>query len=531
MIPIDKFIEISNGILPIPQKTIDILYSPTTAENINYKLRSKLWRMNHLYKVVDVNGNLVTFVMNEAQLITYLNKYKHYRLVIVKSRQLGITTLCLVDQFDQIVTLSHRSAGLLAQDRPAASKLLERAKILLDNCPLLPVLGLKKDKKNDTDIKLNNNSIFYVATSFRSAMLTDLHGSEIGRICNESPKKAVELFTGTLQTIHAYNYVTLESTAEGDNEFKDTYEKAKKVAERLITGREKDPKEFFPQFLNFMYDDKFTSNIDMDLTEKQSDYFEELNDILGYAIPKNKRNAWVQKYNEIGDYIYQEYPATDVEAFRNRQTGYYFAKLFYIHTEKKDRIKEGLFNKEYPVQIAMDIGMNDYNCIGFFQTIEGGQLIMLNEYYNYNEGVEFYVSKINEISKKCGYNINSSTNCILPHDGKQKEHTSGITIIEKYQECGLRGAWTLATPDFMGSVEMLREQIIRGLWFEKDRTEYLVECLKRYTKEWDAKTNQFKRKPKENEYYHGADMMRYAVLGANKVADPSKTKRFKEQSW
>ena len=56
-------------------------------------LSNQLWRLNHLYTIIDTRAQMCVFQMNEAQLKVYAQLLKHNRLLILKSRQQGISTL------------------------------------------------------------------------------------------------------------------------------------------------------------------------------------------------------------------------------------------------------------------------------------------------------------------------------------------------------------------------------------------------------------------------------------------------------
>ena len=49
----------------------------------------------------------------------------------------------------------------------------------------------------------------------RSSTLTNLHISEHGKICAKDPERAKEIKTGSLNTVHVGQKITIESTAEG----------------------------------------------------------------------------------------------------------------------------------------------------------------------------------------------------------------------------------------------------------------------------------------------------------------------------
>jgi hypothetical protein len=103
-------------------------------------LSNKLWRINNLYSVIDKYGAPVTFRMNYAQHAVYAATRKHPRIIILKSRQQGISTFWLVSYFDDAVWAPFMNIGLMAQGTDEASTLLERAKFLWDT--------LSQDVKN-----------------------------------------------------------------------------------------------------------------------------------------------------------------------------------------------------------------------------------------------------------------------------------------------------------------------------------------------------------------------------------------------
>src|SRR5690554_1729296 len=58
-------------------------------------LRSKLWRLNNCYKIIDKHGQVIVFRLNKAQHKVYAASRVHPRVIILKSRQQGISTLWL----------------------------------------------------------------------------------------------------------------------------------------------------------------------------------------------------------------------------------------------------------------------------------------------------------------------------------------------------------------------------------------------------------------------------------------------------
>ncbi len=100
----EQFLEIYEGTSVC--KHADLFYTePKDDKDLqtNY-LISKLWRLNNLYTIVDKYGNKIRFKMNLSQHRVYADCLRHPRLIILKSRQQGISTFWLVNFFDDCCT-------------------------------------------------------------------------------------------------------------------------------------------------------------------------------------------------------------------------------------------------------------------------------------------------------------------------------------------------------------------------------------------------------------------------------------------
>ena len=115
-----------------PQAKLDLFKNipESDEELLTVFLPSKLWRLNNLYTIVDKIGTKRKFEMNYSQFYFYHRKVKHPRNIILKSRQQGISTLVLIDFYDDMIVTPNLSVGMMAQDATAAKKLLERVKML-----------------------------------------------------------------------------------------------------------------------------------------------------------------------------------------------------------------------------------------------------------------------------------------------------------------------------------------------------------------------------------------------------------------
>ena len=107
----------------------------TDAEDhqIRTLLGSKEWRMNHLYKIKTKDKTLITFKRNEAQ--QNYSRRKGNRNLILKARQLGFTTDCLIDFFDDTITNANTNTAIIAHKQDKVVKMFEIVKRAYDSMP------------------------------------------------------------------------------------------------------------------------------------------------------------------------------------------------------------------------------------------------------------------------------------------------------------------------------------------------------------------------------------------------------------
>jgi len=208
---------------------------------LDERLKDKWWRLNHLYKIKDKAGNLVTFKPNYIQLKHIAERGGHRRNRILKARQFGFTTLYCIDLLDEALWVSGTTCAIIAHEREAADKIFEIVKRAYANLPD----ELKPRTKTDTvrayafthrfDGAILDSQI-YVALKLRSGTVQNLHITEIA-----FNKDQQELKSGSKQTVPITGRISEETTANGFNEFYDDY----MVADAITDHTEQDYKAYF----------------------------------------------------------------------------------------------------------------------------------------------------------------------------------------------------------------------------------------------------------------------------------------------
>lgn len=508
--------EIFNELYPDLIGHYDFFNEPVPAgiSNADFERRylsNKLWRLNNCYSVIDKWGNLVPFKMNYSQHVAYSSSRQHPRLVILKSRQQGISTFWLISYFDDCLVCPNMTIGLMAQGKEEASTLLERTKLLWDNLndSVKSFFNVQLDKDNTTEFSFKNNSKIFIRVSFRSATLSRLHVSEFGKIANAYPKRAKEVKTGTLQALAKGNTGVIESTAEGHNEFKLMWDNAVlcEAAGRLA------PKDFKPVFLPWWKDPDCLSDIDQLVTDVAAAYFAKLETAIDQQLTKEQKNFWIIQYRELGDDIYQEYPGTPAEAFQASRNGTYYAHLYNEFVVGQNRLVNDLYEPNLPVDAYFDIGVDDYMVVGLVQWRDG-MWRLIDELFDEGKAIQWYVQQIVDR----GYNIRWWK---FPHDiakrdpaamGKNGEAKSAIETVEDYiRDNRLPGLVdSVGKTSLLSGIEATRH-MFQYLMIDT-RCNYLVQCALNYTKEYDEKLQVWKQTPVHNIYSHGADVLRYIAV-------------------
>ena len=479
---------------------------------------SKLWRLNSgIYKIEDKEGNLIPFTMNRAQLYVYAHLIKHPRLIILKARQMGVSTFFLIYALDLILTEDNMKAGLMAQGLQEAKTLKERLERAYDNIPeqLLEFLGVKNIVRNNSEFSLNNDSKVYIATSFRSGTLQMLHISEFGKISAKNPEKAKETRTGSMQAIRGGLPVIVESTAEGrHNAFFELWEAATGHTGNMA------PKDYMPVFLSCWDDPDCEINVPQIIDREAEEFFEEscaeYEKFFGRPkiLKKQQKWWWVAQFREFGqdwDMINQEYPPAPIYAFNATKDGTYWAKLYNKEVVLGGHIVPDLYEPTLPVDVAVDLGLNDMMVLVFYQ-IYANELRVIDEYHNNGEGILHYVNKM----KEKGYKYRSVW---LPHDAVVRELGTGKSRYSIFRELGVPARLLPRTKSVQNDIELVRKAIPH-IWLDEKNTGYIQQAFTSYSKDWDDRLEVFKDKPLHNEWSHPADAIRYMVVAAYRHIRP-----------
>lgn len=478
-------------------------------EKIEKHLSDPVWRLNNLYTIINKEGQQQLFKLNWAQ--QDLLDHIWFRNIILKARQLGISTFVCLFFLDICLFKPNTAAGIIAHTREDAEQMFKRIKFAYDQLPDCIKMFRTATVDSARELVFNNHSSLRVGTSMRSSTLQYLHISEFGKICAHFPDKAREIVTGSLNTIGARQYVFIESTAEGKEGY--FYELCKQAEAYDLADKKLTPLDyrfhFFPWFdcPDYVLNEKITipkeieeyfyklSRQDIDLSDKQKAWY--------------YKNLLIQK-----DDMKREYPSTPDESFESAIDGSFYAKWI-REARFEGRFGHVPWDKEARVSVAFDPGYLDSCAVVWFQCI-GQEIHVIDYYENSGEGLAHYLGIIK--GKPYVYD-----KYFGPHDIESHQFSTGLSTKEVGASLGVHFI-TLPTLKLRleDGIEAVRG-IFPRLWIDEGKCSRLIKCLENYKKEFDVNYQIYKSRPVHDQYSHGADAFRYMAIAIKQNVDSEKS--------
>lgn len=267
-------------------------------------------------KIRDKSGNIIDFKLNKPQQRLYdiikkqRDDNKPVRVIILKARQMGFSTLVESILFKETATKWNINTGIVAHKEDSTSNLFNMSKRIYDNLP--PNMKPSKKASNAKELIFDNDEGTGLKSKIkcmtaggegigRSDTFNNLHISEYAFWSGN--KK--ETLLGLMQSVPylANTIVIIESTANGYEDFKDMWDRAK-------NGES----DFIPLFVGWNELDEYQMTYTgFDLTEEE----QKLKDVYGLTLEQLTWRRWCIANNCGGDInsFRQEYPLTPEEAF------------------------------------------------------------------------------------------------------------------------------------------------------------------------------------------------------------------------
>ena len=299
-------------------------------------------------KIRDKSGKIVDFKLNEPQQKLYdiIKKLKQekkpVRVIILKARQMGFSTLTESILFKETTTKFNVNTGIVAHKEEATTNLFNMSKRIYDNLP--EEMKPKKKASNAKELIFDNDEGTGLKSKIkcmtagadgvgRSDTFNNLHISELAFW-----GKAKDTMLGLMQAVPNLpnTMVIIESTANGYEYFKEIWDKA-------VKGEN----DFIPLFVGWHelkeYQMPYTG---FELTEEEK----QLQETYNLSLEQLTWRRWCIANNCGGDIqqFKQEYPMNPHEAFIVSGTSVFDKEKIVLRLETIPKpLKTGYFSYIY----------------------------------------------------------------------------------------------------------------------------------------------------------------------------------------
>ncbi|CAB1244933.1 Terminase-like family protein [Ruminococcaceae bacterium BL-6] len=308
----------------------------TVHEKIRKIVTNPILYIQNFMKVVNKNGKLVKFILNPQQkyLLKNLDKYN----IVLKSRQLGITTLSCAYSIYLAITNPYTTCLLMSYSIDSATGIFEKLKQLYFNIP--KSLQVPLIANNRKELKLVNGSRIIVATCgnkdvARGLTIKFAHLSEVGFMKDTIEKQLLAIE----QALTPDGIIILESTANGLNYFSDLWNKAERK-ENLY-------KPFFFSWINdkVMFAEEYKQFADRYISIHGSLPIDK--ELTGIEKGLRSQGATIEQLvwrrlkiaNSSEEAFAQEFPSNPVEAFISTGSNIFSPKLIHERLEHIHEVK------------------------------------------------------------------------------------------------------------------------------------------------------------------------------------------------
>lgn len=498
---------------------------PTTIDELKRLAVSPRWRIRNLYRIVNKDGVSVQFKPNATQ--ERLLDDLHGKDIILKARQLGVTTLMCIVALDEAIFNPDWRGAIIAHR-------LEDAKTIFDTKVKYPwdclhpafKAGISTVRDSADTLHFSNGSSISVTTSARSGTLQRLHVSEFGKICAQFPNKAREIITGSFPAAERGN-ITIESTAEGqEGKFFDMVQQA-----RALEGQPLGAKDYKFHFYPWFNDPEYTYDPEFAVpTPQDTAYFEKLEVEAGIELTPAQRAWWVKTEREQGGDMKREYPATADEAFEQAIEGAYFETQL-AHAAKRESIGRFPYDPRYAVNSFWDLGRNDFSVIWLHQW-DGRRNRFIGYYENSGEHISHYTGWLKAWAKQTGSDKHPVRwgDHYWPHDGDRDDLFLEGGRLGEAAKFDIKPRIVARPNNKLEAIEAARS-VFASCDFDEAGCGLGLKRLRHYRKEWDDIRGVWRDRPRHDDNSHGADGFMTFACGWRMPAAQKPARRRERNAW
>lgn len=387
-----------------------------------------------LYKIIDKSGALIPFIPKPEQIEVITELLAGNWLVIIKARQLGLSTAIGIFVTDLILFRPNYQASLVEINAMLAARKLDRiVKTAVDNLPEWLLALVAVDKSNNSQLSLDmcetGKSTFFAGVNARGGTNQFLWISEWGPIQHEDPARSSAIRTGALPSAKQ-GTVAVETTWMG-GKGGDLWE----LIEPVITGQSNDWKiKFFPWYL-----DPENVSEDSVFDEVAQKYFREIQprlDAEGVTLTMQQKRWWAKERRAQGIFMARENPTFLDECWSAPVEGAIYAKEI-ARAQAEGRVVPMPIDGSNQVHTFWDLGSPANTVVWYAQVV--GREIRIIDCDTGDKGTA--TQRVAMMLAK-GYNYGKH---YLPHDAAQTER-SGEKLTGTLIKAGLPASSIVCVP-------------------------------------------------------------------------------------
>ena len=460
-----------------------------------------IWRISNLYSIRIRDGSVIRFRPRPQQLavLEMLFVHGHKRIIILKARQIGFSTLLGVVCCDQLCFNPGQQISLIDQTLEDARQKLKNIVVLAyDSMAAELRAGLPIIRSNTGEVCVKYSrfeeakaSVMYAGTHSRGGSNSLVWVSEWGTIQATDIARSEEILTGALPSV-GDGICVIESTWRGGRHG----HLWGLVKQALETPKEqKGPFDWRLAFFPWYEDPGYCDALPRPLSVETRRYFEGK---PGLSLSPGQMSWYQRKRDELGMFILREYPSTLEECFQSPVEGAIYADLI-DKLRAEGAIRPWKVDRSALVHTCWDLGSPINTCVWYFQ-VAAGEIRVIDI------DMDLDLTPVERVSRMLakGYLYGSH---FLPHDAMATQK-SGRTFLMELKEVGLANVKAVPrTYDVWIGINRLRG-ILPRFSFRVPECERGLEALCAYHTVRETSTGIARDEPCHDASSHACDALR-----------------------
>ena len=465
--------------------------------------RDPLWRISRLYSIRTRDGSVIKFAPRpqQAQIIDLIYRQGCRRIIILKARQLGFSTLLGVICADRLCFGLGQQISLIDQTiEDARQKLRDIVMVAYDSLDpaLKRELPITRSNTGELAVKFvrheeaKTNAMF-AGTHARGGANSFLWVSEWGVIQATDLARSEEILTGALPSV-GDGICVVETTWRGgrNGHFWSLVKSALETPEE-----QKGPLDWRVVFFPWQDDPVTSDAVPRPLGEETARYFAGLPASAGEFSPGQM--SWYQrKRAELGMFVLREFPTVMEECFQAPVEGaIYAAAIDKLRVE--GAIKPWIVDNSALTHTAWDLGSPVNTAVWYFQLGPMGEIRVIDC------DLDLDVPPVERVARMLakGYLYGSH---FLPHDAQQRRKRAHV--LNEIKDAGLPNCKAVPrTYDIWVGINRLRQMLPR-FSFRIPQCERGLEALSNYHTIRETSTGIARDEPCHDWSSHACDALR-----------------------